>query len=96
MLNIYIILKNLLKILPLIIYRIYIEYRGSWGTEKVMYIVDKKGNTYFITAYIDEKLSCYLTIAEFEINGLEGFFGPGGDWEKLSSSEVEKYAKKLE
>lgn len=78
------------------IYRVYIEYRGSWGTESVIYVVDSKGNTYFITAYMDEKLSCYLTIAEFEINGLEGFFEPSGDWEKLSSSEIEEYEKKLE
>lgn len=77
------------------IYRVYIEYRGSWGTETVIYMVDKKENTYFITAYMDEKLSCYLTIAEYEINGFEGLFEPSGDWEKLSSSEVEKYEKKL-
>lgn len=96
MLKISIILKNLLKILPLIIYRVFIEYRGSWGTEAVIYIVDKKGNTYFITAYMDKKLSSYLTLAEFEINGLEGLFEPSGDWEKLSLSEVEKYEKKLE
>lgn len=78
------------------IYRVFIEYRGSWGTEAVIYIVDKKGNTYFITAYMDKKLSSYLTLAEFEINGLEGLFEPSGDWEKLSLSEVEKYEKKLE
>ncbi len=77
------------------IYRVYIEYRGSWGTETVIYMVDKNENTYFITAYMDEKLSCYLTIAEYEINGLEGLFEPSGDWEKLSSSEIEKYEKKL-
>lgn len=77
------------------IYRVYIEYRGSWGTESVIYIVDKKGNTYFITAYMDENLSCYLTIAKNEINGFEGLFEPSGDWEKLSLSEVEKYEKKL-
>lgn len=78
------------------VYRVYIEYRGSWGKETVMYIVDKKGNTYFITAYMDEKLSSYLTVAEFEINGFESLFEPSGDWEKLSSSEVEKYEKKFE
>lgn len=77
-------------------YRVYIEYKGSWGTEAVIYIVDKKGNTYFITAYMDEKLSCHLKVAEFEINGLEGLFEPSGDWEKLSSSEIEEYEKKLE
>lgn len=95
MLKISIILKKQLKILPLIIYRVYIEYRGSWGTETVIYMVDKNENTYFITAYMDEKLSCYLTIAEYEINGLEGLFEPSGDWEKLSLSEIEKYEKKL-
>ena len=78
------------------VYRVYIEYKGNWGKETVMYIVDKKGNTYFITAYMDEKLSSYLTVAEFEINGFESLFEPSGDWEKLSSSEVEKYEKKFE
>lgn len=78
------------------VYRIYIEYEGRWGTEAVLYIVDDKENTYFATAYGDDKLANYLSLAEFEVNGIEGFFEPSDEWEELSSSEVKKFEKKLD
>lgn len=38
----------------------------------------------------------YLTIAEFEVNGIEGFFEPSDNWEELSSSEVRDIEKKFD
>lgn len=78
------------------VYRIYIEYEGCWGTEAVLYIVDDKGNTYFATAYGDDKLANYLSLAKYEVNGIEGFFEPSDEWEELSSPEVKKFEKKLD
>lgn len=78
------------------VYRIYIEYEGRWGTEAVLYIVDDKGNTYFATAYGDDKLANYLSLAKYEVNGIEGFFEPSDEWEELSSPEVKKFEKKLD
>lgn len=78
------------------VYRVYIEYEGLWGTEAVLYIVDDKGNTYFATAYGEETLVNYLTLAEFEVNGIPGYFEPSDEWEELSSSEVRKFEKKFD
>ena len=78
------------------VYRVYIEYEGSWGTEAVLYIVDDKGKSYFATAYGEEKLANYLTMAEFEVNGIPGYFEPSDEWEELSSSEVKKFEKKFD
>lgn len=78
------------------VYRIYIEYESGWGTERVMYIVDDKNESYFITEYSSEKLTCYMGIAEMEIHGIEGLFEPSDNWEELSSSEVKKIEKKFD
>lgn len=78
------------------VYRVYIEYEGCLGTEAVLYIVDGNGNTYFATAYGDDKLANYLTMAEFEVSGIEGFFGPSDEWEELSSLEVKKFEEKFD
>lgn len=77
------------------VYRVYIEYEGRLGTEAVLYIVDDKGNTYLATAYGDDKLANYLKMAEFEVNGIEGFFEPSDEWKELSSSEVKKFEEKF-
>ena len=78
------------------VYRVYIEYEGRWGTEKVLYIVDDEGKTYFATEYGDDKLVNYLTLAEFEVNGIEGIFEPSDEWEELSYSKVRKIEKKFD
>lgn len=78
------------------VYRVYIEYEGSWGTRKAIFLVDDEGETYFATEYGDDKIVNYLTIAEFEVNGIEGFFEPSDNWEELSSSEVRDIEKKFD
>lgn len=78
------------------VYRVYIEYESIWGTESVLYIVDDKGKSYFATAYGEEKLANYLTMAEFEVKGIPGYFEPSDEWEELSSSEVRKFEKKFD
>ena len=77
------------------VYRVYIEYESRWGTDAVLFMVDDKDRTYFTTAYGKEELVAYLTVAEVEIFGIEGFFGPGDEWEELSSSEIRKIEKNL-
>lgn len=37
------------------VYRVYIEYFSGLGTKKVMYIVDKRDETHYITQYSKEK-----------------------------------------
>ena len=78
------------------VYRVYIEYEGYWGTEKAIFLVDDEGETYFATEYGNDKVVNYLKIAEFEVNGIEGFFEPSDNWEKLSSSEVRNIEKKFD
>lgn len=76
-------------------YRVYIEYSSGWDDNAVMYIVDDEGETYYITKNSNKKLSCYLSIAKTEIYGLEGLWGPSGDWQELSTAEILKIEKKV-
>ena len=77
------------------VYRVYIEYSSGQGKNAVMYIVDNKGETYYITEHSSEILSRYLSLAEMEIFGLKGYWGPNRAWVKLSSSEISKMEEKV-
>lgn len=77
------------------VYRVYIEYNTDWITEKVLYIVDNEGETYFVKEDSDEKLSCYLTLAGVEIFGIEGYIDSSDDWDKMSMSDISKIEKKV-
>lgn len=78
------------------VYRVYIEYMSESGTNKVLYIVDKKGETFYITPTSDETLSCYLSVVDMQIFGISDIIGPYGNWDKMSASDIAKIKDKVE
>lgn len=78
------------------VYRVYIEYMSESGTDKVLYIVDKRGETFYITPASDESLSCYLSVVDMQIFGVSGIFEPYGNWDKMSASDIAKIKDKVE
>lgn len=77
------------------VYRVYIEYFSGLGTKKVMYIVDKRDETHYITQYSKEKYSSFLAVAEMQIFGVSGFWEPSGNWDKMSSSDIVEIKNKV-
>lgn len=78
------------------VYRVYIEYFSGLGTKKVMYIVDKRDETHYITQYSKEKYTSFLAVAEMQIFGVSGFWEPSGNWDKMSASDIAKIKDKVE
>ncbi len=77
------------------VYQVYIEYSKAWGTEAVLYVIDEKGKSYYITEASDERLLCYLKIAELWVTKGNDLLEPSERWIKLSESEVKKIEDKL-
>lgn len=78
------------------VYRVYIEYMSGSRTNQVLYLVDKKDETFYITKGSKEDLSSYLSMAYVEIFGVKGFLDPHGNWDKMSASDIAKIKDKVE
>lgn len=77
------------------VYQVYVEYSTGWENDAVLYVIDDKGKSYYITESSHKRLSCYLKIAELGITGGDGLFKPSDNWKKLSKSEVKKIEDKI-
>lgn len=79
---------------------VYIQYGYTNSSNRkkestFLYIVDDKGDKYLIDNFSSEKQRAYITIAEAQIFGLEGWFKPSGNWTELTNKEVKQIQQKI-